>query len=57
MAPHVLKMPMPWWIRSTVIGAWMNFVLTFFAYNDMQAIMTHTFGHERSIVLAILVCP
>ena len=40
----ILKIPMPWWFRSTVIGAWMNFVLTFFAYNDMKAIMAHTFG-------------
>ena len=37
----ILKMPMPWWIRSTIIGAWMNFVLTFFAYDDMQDIMVH----------------
>ena len=40
----ILKLPMPWWIRSTVIGAWMNFVLTFFAYNDMKDIMVHSFG-------------
>ena len=40
----ILKISMPWWFRSTVIGAWMNFVLTFFAYEDMQAIMDHTFG-------------
>jgi hypothetical protein len=40
----ILKLPMPWWIRSTWIGAWMNFVLTFFAYNDMKAIMVQSFG-------------
>ncbi len=40
----ILKIPMPWWFRSTVIGAWMNFVLTFFANNDMEAIMVHSFG-------------
>ena len=40
----ILKLPMPWWIRSTWIGAWMNFVLTFFAYNDLKDIMVHVFG-------------
>jgi hypothetical protein len=30
----VLKLPMPWWIRAPVIGAWMNFVLTFFACDE-----------------------
>ncbi len=40
----ILKIPMPWWFRSTVIGAWMNFVLTFFAYSDMKAIMVNSFG-------------
>jgi hypothetical protein len=40
----IVKLPMPWWIRSTGIGAWMNFVLTFFAYNDMKDIMVHSFG-------------
>jgi hypothetical protein len=40
----ILKLPMPWWFRSTVIGAWMNFVLTFFAYDDMKDIMVHMFG-------------
>ena len=40
----ILKLPMPWWLRSTWIGAWMNFVLTFFAYNDLKDIMVHGFG-------------
>lgn len=40
----VLKLPMPWWIRAPGIGAWMNFVLTFFAYDAMQAAMTAMFG-------------
>ena len=31
----VLKLPMPWWFLSTLVGAWMNFVLTFFAYDAM----------------------
>jgi len=42
----ILKLPMPWWFRSTLIGAWLNFVLTFFAYSDMQNIMGHSFGPD-----------
>jgi len=42
----IMKLPMPWWLRSTFIGAWMNFVLTFFAYDDIQTAMLHTFGAD-----------
>ena len=42
----ILKLPMPWWFRSTCIGAWMNFVLTFFAYDDIGNAMVHTFGAD-----------
>jgi hypothetical protein len=42
----ILKLPMPWWVRAPVIGAWMNFVLTFFAYDVMQVMMTNTFGEN-----------
>ena len=42
----ILKLPMPWWFRSAFIGAWMTFVLTFFAYEEMQAVMVHTFGPD-----------
>lgn len=40
----VLKLPMPWWFRSALIGAWMNFVLAFFAYDAMTEMMTALFG-------------
>jgi hypothetical protein len=40
----ILKLPMPWWFRAPLIGAWMNFVLVFFAYDLMQAMMTSLFG-------------
>ena len=42
----ILKLPMPWWFRAPLIGGWMNFVLTFFAYDVMQAMLTHMFGSE-----------
>ena len=40
----VLQFPMPWWVRAPLIGAWMNFVLTFFAYSAMSQILTAVFG-------------
>ena len=45
----VLKLPLPWWFRSTLIGAWMNFVLTFFAHDDMAAMMVAVFGKEGAL--------
>ena len=42
----LLRLPMPWWLRSAFIGAWMAFVLTFFAYDEMKAIMVLTFGPD-----------
>ncbi len=40
----VLKLPMPWWVRAPVLGAWMNFVLTFFAYDTMAKFLASMFG-------------
>lgn len=40
----VLMVPMPWWVRAPVIGAWMNFVLMFFAYDQMRLILVQMFG-------------
>jgi len=42
----VLKLPMPWWFRAPLLGAWMNFVLTFFAYDVMLLMMTTLFGAD-----------
>ncbi|MEH6631737.1 MAG: hypothetical protein V7776_12955 [Halopseudomonas aestusnigri] len=42
----VLSLPMPWWFRAPAIGAWMNFVLTFFAYEKMEAMLMSVFGQE-----------
>ena len=36
-------------MRSPIIGAWLNFVLTFFAYRDMQAIMAAVFGPDGAL--------
>ena len=45
----ILKLPFPWWFRATVVGAWMNFVLTFFAFDTMQAMMFRVFGENGMV--------
>ncbi|WP_419904464.1 hypothetical protein [Kiloniella sp.] len=42
----VLNLPMPWWFRAPVLGGWMNFVLTFFAYEKMEAMLIIIFGTD-----------
>ena len=48
----VLMFPMPWWIRAPLIGAWLNFVLTFFAYDQMRVFLMAVFGSgdRKSVV-------
>jgi hypothetical protein len=41
---------MPWWFRSTLIGAWMNFVLTLFIYDDLTVMLVDLFGENSSLV-------
>ena len=40
----ILKIPLPWYFRAPLIGAWMNFVLVFFAYTEMQRAMDALLG-------------
>jgi hypothetical protein len=40
----ILKLPLPWWFRAPMIGGWMNFVLVFFAWDTMSAMLTSMFG-------------
>ncbi|MEQ9488306.1 MAG: hypothetical protein RIM72_04830 [Alphaproteobacteria bacterium] len=42
----VLNLPLPWWFRSTLVGAWLNFVLTFFAYDLMQEFLVAMVGPQ-----------
>ena len=42
----VLKMPMPWWVRAPLVGGWMNFVLTFFIYDQIDMMMGRVFGAD-----------
>lgn len=32
----VLMFRMPWWVRGPMVGAWMNFVLVFFAFDTLR---------------------
>lgn len=45
----VLRLPMPWWIRAPFLGAWMNFVLTLFAYDSLSAVMVSVFGADGAL--------
>ena len=40
----ILHLPLPWWFRAPLIGAWMNFVLTFFAYEAIETMLVSIFG-------------
>lgn len=42
----ILKLPLPWWFRSPWVGAWMNFVLTLFAYESIRTMMIAIFGQD-----------
>lgn len=41
----ILRLPMPWWFRAPMIGAWMNFVLTLFAYDQFNLLMISVLGN------------
>jgi hypothetical protein len=45
----ILKLPLPSWIRAPFVGAWMNFVLAFFAYDTMAAMLVAMFGEDGII--------
>ena len=45
----ILNLPLPWWFRAPFLGAWMNFVLVFFAYDNLARVMTVVFGPDGSI--------
>jgi len=40
----ILKLPLPWWVRDPLVGGWLNFVLTFFAYDAMKTVLQTMFG-------------
>ncbi|WP_162651635.1 hypothetical protein [Lentilitoribacter sp. Alg239-R112] len=36
----ILGLPLPWWVRATGIGAWMNLILTMLAFDELNSIMS-----------------
>ena len=44
--PPVSEPPMPWWLMAPGLGAWMNFVLTLFAYDAMKMVMVSMMGEN-----------
>jgi len=42
----MLRLPMPWWFRAPFLGGWMNFVLVFFAHEQMTRLLVIAFGEN-----------
>ena len=40
----VLQLPMPWWVRAPLLGAWMNFVLTLLIHDQLRQFSLALFG-------------
>jgi hypothetical protein len=40
----VVKLPLRWWFRGPWLGAWMNFVLMLFIYDDLSTFQAQVFG-------------
>lgn len=43
----VIKFAMPWQIRSILIGAWLNLIVTLFTYRDLHQISISVFGQDN----------
>lgn len=42
----ILHIPLPWWFRAPLIGAWMNLVLVLFAHDMLADLMLQIFGAD-----------
>ena len=42
----VLRIAMPWWLSSSMIGAWMNFLLTLFIHDRLALMMVELVGTQ-----------
>lgn len=45
----VLKLPFPWWVAAPFLGAWMNFVLSLFAYDLLARGLAGMFGEGQGL--------
>ena len=46
----VLNFRLPWWLRGFIVGAWFNFVLTLFAYQQICTISMAIFGEYSAYI-------
>ena len=46
----VINMRLPWYFTSAWIGGWMNFVLVFFAHDEMSAMLLSIFGEGGTLI-------
>lgn len=42
--PEFIPVRLPWWLRAPLIGAWLDFVLTFFAWDQMKSLLVAFYG-------------
>lgn len=42
----VLNIPMPWWFMAPFMGAWLNFLLSLFIYDQLIVMMATMMGTE-----------
>jgi len=46
----ILNFSMPWWLRGAVLGGWMNFLVTLFAYDQICTMVMALFGEYSGYV-------
>jgi len=44
----MLELPLPWWIRAPLLGAWMNFVLSFLIHDQLHRFTAVVFGADTA---------
>jgi len=47
----ILRLPLPWWFRSFILGTWMNFVLMLFTYDQFKVLAASVFGETSIFVM------
>ena len=48
--PAAIVVRLPWWLRSVMLGAWLNFVLSFFAWDVMKSLLLSVMGGEGGVL-------
>ena len=51
----IIHIALPWWFRSVFVGAWMNFLLVFFAHEVMTELLARAVGPGTSPFWFVLV--